>query len=304
MAKKAVAIIVCATMFAGIMACERDDTGDNTPVGGFSDNGASRALFSVSASKQVRFSRGNLQYRVSTKEWSFAEKQDDFVGEANVNNSRSVIDLFGWGTSGWQGGSGSCYLPEETSKYDEDYRYGVNPLTGSNAEADWAWHNKIKNGGNKTHMWRTLSVAEWKYLFNERPDAEYKYGIASIDHTAHSYYGIVILPDDWRVPPKGINFYPGGNQTNVYSREEWNRMEEFGAIFLPAAGFRYTTQSGFHNPELHYEKNCAVYWSVTPAGSDKAYALYYDQVSISGLNPSKMVARSQGLAVRPVMDKE
>ena len=42
--------------------------------------GAINGLFSVSPSKQVYFSQGNLQYQASTNTWRFAEHQYDYVG--------------------------------------------------------------------------------------------------------------------------------------------------------------------------------------------------------------------------------
>lgn len=69
--------------------------------------------FSVSASKQVYFSKGNLRYHCSSKAWSFATNQYDVVGQSNSNISSSYagyIDLFGWGTSG-----NNNLMPYETS---------------------------------------------------------------------------------------------------------------------------------------------------------------------------------------------
>lgn len=42
--------------------------------------GAINGLFSVSATQQVYFSQGNLQYQASTNTWRFAENQWDYVG--------------------------------------------------------------------------------------------------------------------------------------------------------------------------------------------------------------------------------
>lgn len=69
--------------------------------------------FSVSATKLVRFSPGNLQYTRSTDTWSFAEHQYDMIGTDNVVGGIAAIsteygyykegsavadkiDLFGW----------------------------------------------------------------------------------------------------------------------------------------------------------------------------------------------------------------
>ena len=57
--------------------------------------------FSVSPKQKVLFSPGNLQYKASTKEWRFAPRQYDYIGENNIKISDTYsgwIDLFGWGT--------------------------------------------------------------------------------------------------------------------------------------------------------------------------------------------------------------
>lgn len=57
-----------------------------------------------SEGKQVYFSQGNLQYQASTKNWRFAENQYDMIGEDNdaiSSTNEGWIDLFGWGTSGY-----------------------------------------------------------------------------------------------------------------------------------------------------------------------------------------------------------
>ena len=54
-------------------------------------------LFSVSATKQVQFSCGNLQYTQSARIWSFAAQQYEMLGAANVADGALAdkIDLFG-----------------------------------------------------------------------------------------------------------------------------------------------------------------------------------------------------------------
>ncbi len=83
-----------------------------TPVGAVS------GVFRISDSQFVWFSQGNLQYNAaqgthrvmgdSTLQgtWRFAEHQSDYVGADNALASAANtnwIDLFGWGTSGWNG---------------------------------------------------------------------------------------------------------------------------------------------------------------------------------------------------------
>lgn len=149
----AVAMVVAAS-------CSKETNDDLTPAP-FDDNGASRALFSVAADRQVRLSRGNLQYQASTDTWRFAEKQYEVVGVTNSFVSASNedwIDLFCWGTSGWESGA-NAYQPWSVSVDDAGYQPGgswQNGLFGNYANADWGVYNPISNGGNQPGMWRTL----------------------------------------------------------------------------------------------------------------------------------------------------
>ena len=63
------------------------------------------SAFSVSATKKVRFSQGNLQYQRSTNTWRFAEHQYDCIGDAIINKSPTYpgwIDLFYWSEYGYK----------------------------------------------------------------------------------------------------------------------------------------------------------------------------------------------------------
>ncbi|MBQ8957576.1 MAG: hypothetical protein IJ057_03585 [Bacteroidales bacterium] len=118
--------------------------------------GLTQGLFSVSATLQVRFSQGNLQYQASTGTWRFAESQLDYIGEGNANISESYdgwIDLFGWGTSGYNHGA-NAYQPWSTSEHYSDYfayGNGRNNLYDQTGQADWGY-NAISNGGNTRTM--------------------------------------------------------------------------------------------------------------------------------------------------------
>ncbi len=234
--------------------------------------GALPGLFSVSATQQVHFSQGNLQYQATTDTWRFAEHQYDYVGYDNINISPTYsgwIDLFGWGTSGWNSGA-VCYQPWSNSTSYSDYYPGGSPsasLTGGYAEADWGWHNAISNGGNAVHTWRTLSGSEWDYLLRIRTNANEKWATGTIDGTR----GVILLPDSWTLP-EGCTFNPGGlmpdaNWTNnTYSLSQWATMESAGAVFLPAAGYRgnssVTEIGGPH--AITYVNRYGWYASTTP----------------------------------------
>ncbi|MBR3979593.1 MAG: hypothetical protein IKJ98_00360 [Bacteroidales bacterium] len=278
--------------------------------------GAITAVFSVSADRQVFFSQGNLQYQASTNSWHFAENQWDFVGTQqapdgypnggtitgsdNANISRTYsgwIDLFGWGTSGWNSGA-NAYQPYSISTSSSDYYPGGdynNNLTGNYANADWGVCNKISNGGNQAGMWRTLTLEEWDYLINSRANASSKYGVATIN----GVNGLVLLPDNWTLPSdvgftSGVAKRSGSTyfQTvNSYSAEEWEKMEANGAVFLPAAGNRYGTR-------VEIVGEACYYWSSSMYSNGEAHAFAFSSMKVYNTKPN----RAGGSAVRLVKD--
>ena len=254
--------------------------------------GAIPAAFSISADKQVYFSQGDLQFNAmqgthacadgTTKQgtWRFAENQYDVIGNANKNISSTYsgwIDLFGWGTSGWNSGA-NAYQPYDISTSYSDYYPGgsySNNLTDSYANADWGVYNAISNGGNMAGQWRTLTNDEWSYLINTRANASSKKGVASVN----GVNGLILLPDEWTLP-EGIVFTNGGGDSygseyyatvNSYTASEWSKMEANGAVFLPAVGFRSGTGIDVYGVGTY--GNC---WSSSADGSGYPFCLYFD----------------------------
>ena len=229
--KKADVDALLAEMNAKITKLDKQLNPPAPPVGTIS------GLFSVAENKQIYFSQGNLQYQASTGTWRFAEHQYDIIGDDNANISSTNsgwIDLFGWGTSGYNGKN-----PYMTS-IGSDYGDGYNDIAGTNY--DWGVYNAISNGGNQAGQWRTLTTDEWYYVINTRANASSKYGVASIN----GVNGLILLPDEWTLP-EGIVFTSGVandgrieyySTVNSYTANEWAKMEANGAVFLPATGYR------------------------------------------------------------------
>ena len=261
------------------------------------DNGAIKAAFSVSADKKVYFSKGNLQYQASTGTWRFAENQYDIIGEDNANISSTYsgwIDLFGWGTSGWNSGA-NAYLPYSTSTSYSDYYPGGdynNDLAGDYSNADWGVYNKISNGDNQAGQWRTLTYNEWSYLINSRTNASSKYGVATVNNVN----GLVLLPDSWTLPAD-VTFTSGANgdfAQNTYSAEDWAKMEANGAVFLPAAGIREGTG-------VYLVGSRGDYWWSSAYDDDSANVLYFDSYDVRTNDGGY---RYHGRSVRLVQDAE
>ena len=250
--------------------------------------GSKGGLFSVSATQQVWFSQGNLQYQASTNTWRFAEHQYDYVGTqtddgrgnygGNVSGSdnRNIsstysgwIDLFGWGTGN---------NPSLASTTYTDYSSFV----------DWGG-NAISNGGNAAHQWRTLTQSEWDYLLNTRTNASSKRGTGNINGVG----GLIILPDSWTLPSGCPQFNPGfasGWSRNSYTLAQWAQMESAGAVFLPAAGNRGGT-------DVYVVGNRGFYWSSTPNSESNAYLMLFFSGNLFAAYDSD---RSNGFSVRPV----
>ena len=234
--------------------------------------------FSVSATKTVTFSPGNMQYHPANDEWRFAPSQLDYIGNDNANISDTYngwIDLFGWGTGD---------NPTNVSTDYNDYQIFV----------DWG-SNQI--GSYAPNTWRTLTYDEWYYLRYERPNYDELIGVAQVN----GINGLILLPDGWTCP-SGVTFKSGFHEDygieyyadyQTFSALEWAKLEASGAVFFPAAGFRYC------GGDVDYLGSDGYYWSSTPIGSVNAYFLYFYSSSVDMYN----LSRCFGQSVRLVKDK-
>ena len=292
-------------------------------------------LFSIGNNKKVIISQGNLQYQASSKEWRFATNQYDYIG-ANAGNTTANdrasqaywIDLFGWGTSGWNNGN-TYYMPYDIgSNGTPNQGYGYGPtkenaytfsLTGIYAEADWGVHNKISNGGNAVGMWRTLSNSETGILFKNRstitqnmPSGTNKEEARFIKALVGNTLGVILFPDNYIHPNDVVLSYHNRCYNSIdknYSfsdfaigANDWPKMEAAGAIFLPAAGFR----EGGSNINVSHAGSVALYWSATSypptLAHGKSYSIKFCDGESSSVTENSL--RHLGCSVRLVMDVE
>ena len=257
------------------------DCGEDTPSAGI-------GTFSVSADKQVTFSKGNLQYHPANNEWRFAENQTDYIGDANSNiaaNYDGWIDLFCWGT-------GDAPTKSSTSSYSDFSTF-----------VDWGT-NII--GEDAPNTWRTLSKDEWMYIFYNRPKAQSLFALGSVN----GVNGTIILPDNWTTPD-GVSFVASTTQGlywdgsyyynsngnnfshNTYTAEQWQTMEQAGAVFLPASGSRWGT-------DVFNIGHSSDYWSSTKVIENNAS--YYVYFNSDRLCPLYANDRRHGQSVRLVKD--
>jgi len=202
------------------------------------DSGALSGCFSTGVGKYIRFSKGNLAYKDGT--WSFVDHQWEYGS------------FFGYGTAA---------NPEQWSTKTEDYpAYEDIRQT----QYDWGWANPIANGGNVTHRWYTPGWEEISYIFEQRPNFDKLYGFATVG----GVFGIVILPDDWSGKElSSVRDY----LANPFTDQEWNKMERMGAVFFPAAGFKWWSGSAFNIQDVGV---AGCYWLSTRE-YDITYKRYY-----------------------------
>lgn len=256
--RKILSAILLTAMVAFAAGCTPEDEPNNggnnngeTPETPAAPTGALGGVFSTNQNGgKVYFSQGNLQYQASTHTWRFANQQWDLIGEGNAHISSTYsgwIDLFGWGTSGWDNGN-VYYLPTD---YEDTYERMVNDgwgygptdgehfdldLTGKYANADWGVYNPISNGGNRSGLWRTLTSEEWEYVFHQRNTAS---GSRFAKAEVNEVRGIILLPDNWKASTYDLT-EPDSNSAdfegNQISQTQWNSVfKPAGAVFLPFA---------------------------------------------------------------------
>lgn len=226
-------------------------------------------VFSVSPTKKVYFSPGNLQatYHKSTTNyytWDFAENQYDVIGNAPGNTTidtqtnGAVVDLFGWST--------------KNTTYGISTSQNVSTFHGS--FKDWGIGYCNCKGITPETTWRTLTIDEWKYLL----DNYHHHGRWS---SVNGVNGYVVAPDNFT-----------GVLAGSYSDKGALAAEAILAaddiLFLPAAGYRLTDD--------FVPEDSGFYWSSDSAGNDDAYYVYFS----NGPDTDQKKHRLYGYSVRLV----
>lgn len=258
-------------------------------------NTLATSKFSVSATKQVYFTQGNLQYigSAATPYWRVADSQYDYLGTSNgkAENAESGskiaadvdVDLFGWG---------SVDVPFLGSNDNEDYEWGLtNTKGGEELPAENNWATKFNNGtdvlyasdsniaygtaAKKGGNYCVLTRAEWQYLF-----ANHYWGFATVTmDNGNTVNGLVICPNTVTTEEQAKTFLAGtvykssANQTGktgAYSENSITQetIDTNGLLFLPAAGNRSNLSVGGVG-------SYGYYWSTTSSSAKNAYSVYF-----------------------------
>ena len=236
--------------------------------------------FSVSTTKKVQFSKGNLRYNGDEYEghWTMAPEQYDMLGEDNVDvrsygsYPANLHDLLCWSiTTNHYGTSYYTYNDDEDAakKFIGDF-------------ADWGTSPElIRDLGAG---WTTLSKNEWDYLINTRENAATLRAFATVNNVK----GLILLPDDW------TEATPAG----TFTAEEWATLEAAGAVFLPAAGqlsFTYT-----NSKDVTTYTEGGKYWTSTPSDDESGMNAMVLSFTDTDITTDEDQFRRVGAAVRLV----
>ena len=256
-------------------------------------------LFTVNSSgTQVRFSKGNLwcdgtgegysSQQPVIKSWGFESNQYDSTPQTR-DGSRSTehISHFLW-----------CKSASESVK--ETYS---ETGTGTN---DKFFTDNDDFAVNGVSSWRTLtrgSSGEWAYLLNSRTGN--RFAKAKINGMA----GLLIFPDNYTGTTEGQGIaevnsstagYPSGDNSDIPA-DTWTSMQNAGAVFLPAAGFRDGNPGSPYPARVNDVGDHGFYWSASPIDDYNAFDLYF----FSGIVfPDDAVARNRAQSVRLVTESK
>ena len=186
-------------------------------------DGVLPGVFSISDSKKVVFSRGNLYWNGSS--FQFEGSQLMYDGLWN----ESHVSHFYW-------------TPEVRNAYGAEFDYDIDvemlpeDVLFTNVDGFTA------NG--ESNAWFTMTNEEWEYLLGES-GADSRDGKCSFA-TVAGRKGWVIAPDNYT-----------GTLKEKYDAAEWPSAEEDGLVFLPFAGQRMTAD------EMGDFETQGCYWSAS-----------------------------------------
>lgn len=209
-------------------------------------DGALSGAFTVNEDgRKVFFSRGNLYWDGDSFE--FEENQDAHLTARDENH----VDHFYWAKE--------ASAARSKTPISQDFTSSDVLFTNATSESP----NPDFTVNGVTGRYRTLSSAEWRYLFGNHPHkwvtVNYNVGMENV-----CFAGMVIAPD-------GVGF---DYSKNSYSRDE---LASGGLVFLPAAG------NALNNGNYESVADMGEYWSSTAtATADTDRKAYNIRFSYNG----------------------
>ena len=224
--------------------------------------GALPGEFSVSATKKVYFSKGNL-WADGNNALHFEDAQWKTTPASNGSKNASHVSHFIW----------SDKVPDAVGNF----------YSGSNLFCDEANKQSVDGSGK---IYYALSTNEWQYLFKtrtmEKGGARYEYLTSSgITVEGVTFKGVVLFSDDFTEQKTWKETYT-----------TWKALNDAGVVFLPAAGYRV----GFN---VNNVGGYGYYWSSTALGGSDAYCVSFESNDVS---PDRSGMRSISSSVRLITE--
>ena len=204
--------------------------------------GALKGEFSVSATKKVYFSKGNL-WADGNNALHFEDAQWKTTPASNGSKDASHVSHFTW----------SDKVPDAV---------GIS-YSGSNLFCDEANKQSVDGSGK---IYYALSITEWLYLFNTSArmvngKACYSNAVSGVTIGGSTYNGVFLYPDNY-------------NGEIVSSSMTWDDINAAGIVFLPAAGYRSSNASN-----VITVGGGGLYWSST-YDNDEADVVYFNDSDV------------------------
>ena len=287
-------------------------------------------VFSVSETKRVLFSPGNLQASTSDNgahwTWGFAAHEWDYVGDNTYHNSRisgngtvkftgaGTVDLFCWvGASNttWSDDLGTTlnaamYGITNAQTMNSTDTYGN--VANESLKSDWG--NTITD----SYSWRTLTADEWSYLLGIRTrggsvngTSNARYTLARINTDATAVNGLILFPDGVTIEASEVSQWGNINKEigNTWTLDwvngtlctsaQWAALSAKGCVFLPMAGaYRYyeKSPSGQEKTPVFQPGTSAGYWSSSPVNETQAYWVTISKSFVDPRSNDKKISNS------------
>lgn len=236
--------------------------------------------FSVSDTRTVFFSQGNLWYDGGPQRFCFETNQ----AEAPFYFLGHHLSLFYW-SKDWLRSVQFYWLDFDASEHMTLFADRGMTFVGQ-------------------YFWRTLSSQEWSYLFNlDKNDTKRKGKIKYGVNVRGGGNCVVLLPDDWDENILSLETFAS---TNSYDLASWSKMEKAGAVCLPTAGRRksllpismvgYQGPADDDNTTVEEWRSDGYYWT-----SDRTYLHFNSSNASFGGYPDYT---DWGLSIRLVTDRE
>ncbi len=270
-------------------------------------SGAIPGKFSVSDTKKVYFSKGNLYYGT----WAYYRRQKEAFYLEPYQWGRQPIRDSVWRTdhkshfywskidviAKWQD-----YPKNESHETTSDVFFTNETLNTPHPD-----FSVIINDVERKGEWRTLSTEEWEYLFRKRkmtydkPRCTNWFWAIRLLGGGEIYRGIFIYPDDYNGQVLEI-----GRKEDWEKTISWQYIHDAGIVFLLATGIRegnkVSRSSADYNP-------IGCYWSsdCNDTNQKNAHSLYFQEftnpdIPDSGIYTEDTSYRGTARTVRLVRD--